>query len=104
MTDHPEDALTDVISLLTNLRDKVARPNLNAQTNSQGDPMSKRDEAVEAGARAILHGATIDSFYVQGDWEAAGYDVQQSMLKASRDALDAALTILNPTAPHLEDQ
>ena len=100
MTDHPEDALNGVISLLANLRDKVARP----KANPQREPMSKYDEAVEAGARAILRGATIDSFYVQGDWEAAGYDVQQSMLKASRDALDAALAILNQTAPHLEDQ
>ena len=62
--------------------------------------MSRRDEAVEAGARAILHGATIDGFYAQGDWEAAGYDVQQSMRKASSDALDAALAVLRPTVPN----
>ena len=62
-------------------------------------PQPRRDEAVETGARAILHGATIDSFYAQGDWGAAGYDVQQSMLKAARDALEAALAILQPTVP-----
>lgn len=61
------------------------------------------DEAVEAGARAILRGATIDSFYSQGDWEAAGYDVQQSMRKAASDALDAALAILHPTVPNTAD-
>ena len=30
-------------------------------------PQPRRDEAVEAGARAILHGATIDGFYAQSD-------------------------------------
>lgn len=63
-------------------------------------PQPMRDEAVEAGARAILHGATIDSFYAQGDWEAAGYDVQQSMRKAARDALEAALAVLQPAVPN----
>ena len=62
--------------------------------------MSRRDEAAEAGARAILHGATIDSFYTQGDWEAAGYDVQQSMRQAASDALDAAHAVMHPTVPN----
>ena len=56
--------------------------------------------AVEAGARAILAGADIGSFYASGDWEAAGADVQMSMYKAAADALTAALPILHPTIPN----
>ena len=54
------------------------------------------EAAVEAGARAILAGADIGSFYASGDWDAAGADVQMSMYKASADALTAALPILHP--------
>ena len=58
------------------------------------------EAAVEAGARAILAGADIGSFYASGDWEAAGADVQMSMHKAAAVALTAALPILHPTIPN----
>lgn len=56
--------------------------------------MDNMEEAVRAGARAILAGADMDAFYAQGDWESAGVDIQQSMLKASRDTISAGLKVL----------
>ena len=58
------------------------------------------EAVVEAGARAILAGADIGSFYASGDWDAAGADVQMSMHKAAAVALTAALPILHPTIPN----